>query len=131
MKFSPTRLFPHLSGSMFSPSNVFASKVSCTQSDATYYNPEQDIIETHGHYSLAVHNYLLHIRSRFLGRDCEHKNMIAPWLEFMYRLCSCVNEQVGSRTVVVQSLVDRPTLVHFHLKKVSPNVHRLVAHIFR
>jgi hypothetical protein len=62
MKFSPTRLFPHLSGFMLSPSNVFVSKVSDTQSDATYYNPEQDIIETHSRYSLAVHNYLLHIR---------------------------------------------------------------------
>jgi len=53
IKFSHTRLFPHLSGSMFSPSNVFVPKVSGTQSDATSYHPEQDIIETHNHYSLA------------------------------------------------------------------------------
>jgi hypothetical protein len=49
MKFSHTRLFPHLGGSMLSPSNVFVSKVSGTQSDATYYHPEQDIIEAHRH----------------------------------------------------------------------------------
>src|SRR5882762_3231540 len=112
MKFSPTRLFPHLSGFMLSPSNVFVSKVSDTQADAAYYNSEQDIIETHSHYSLAVHNDLLHIQSRFLRQDCGHKDTIAPWLEFMYRLCACVSEQVGSRTgVVVQSLVDRPASV--------------------
>ena len=40
---------------MLSPSNVFVSKVSGTQSDATYYHPEQDIIETQ-----------VHVRSRFL-----------------------------------------------------------------
>jgi hypothetical protein len=43
---------------MVSPSNIFVSKVSGTQSDATYYHPEQDIIEAHSHYSLAIHNYL-------------------------------------------------------------------------
>jgi hypothetical protein len=41
---------------MLSPPNVLVSKVSGTQSDATYYHPEQDIIETHNHYSLAIHN---------------------------------------------------------------------------
>jgi hypothetical protein len=55
MQFSHTRLFPQLSGSALSPSNVFVSKVSGTQSDATYYHPEQDIIETHNHYSSCAH----------------------------------------------------------------------------
>jgi hypothetical protein len=41
---------------MLSPPNVFAPKVSGTQSDATDDHPEQDIIETHDHYSLAIHN---------------------------------------------------------------------------
>jgi hypothetical protein len=40
---------------MLSPSNVFVPKVSGTQSDATYYHPEQDIIETHNHYSRAIY----------------------------------------------------------------------------
>jgi hypothetical protein len=40
---------------MLSPSNVFFSKVSGTQSDATYNHPEQDIIETRHHYSPAIH----------------------------------------------------------------------------
>jgi hypothetical protein len=57
IEFSHTRLFPHLSGSMLSPPNVFVSEVSGTQSDATYYHPEQDIIETHNDYSLATDNY--------------------------------------------------------------------------
>ena len=60
MQFSHTRLFPHLSGFILSPSNVFFSKVSGTQSDATYYPPEQDIIETHYHYSPAIHGYRSH-----------------------------------------------------------------------
>ena len=47
---------------MLSPSNVFVSKVSGTQSDATYYHPEQDIIETHSHYSPAT----------FLGKPLSH-----------------------------------------------------------
>jgi hypothetical protein len=55
MNFSHTRLFPHHSGSMLSPSNVFVPKVSGTQSDATYDYPEQDIIETHNHYSRAIY----------------------------------------------------------------------------
>jgi hypothetical protein len=60
MQFSHTLLFPHLSGSMLSPSSVFVSKVSGTQYDATSYHPEQDIIERHNHYSLAIHNYLVY-----------------------------------------------------------------------
>jgi hypothetical protein len=64
MKFSHTRLFPHLSGSMLSPSNVFVPTVSGTQSDATYDQPEQDIIETHNHYSLAIYNYLGFMNAR-------------------------------------------------------------------
>jgi hypothetical protein len=64
IQFSHTRLFPHLSGSMLSPPNVFVSKVSRTQSDATYDHPEQDIIETHDHCSLAIHNYLGFISAR-------------------------------------------------------------------
>jgi hypothetical protein len=30
--------------------------VNGTQSDATYYHPEQNIIETHNQYSLAIRN---------------------------------------------------------------------------
>jgi hypothetical protein len=60
MPFSHTRLFPHLSGFILSPSNVFFSKVSGTQSDATYYQPEQDIIETHHQCSPAIHRYRSH-----------------------------------------------------------------------
>ena len=41
---------------MLSPPNVFVPKVSGTQSDATDDHSEQDIIETHDHYSLAIHN---------------------------------------------------------------------------
>jgi hypothetical protein len=52
---SHLRLFPHLSDSMFSPSNVFVPKVSGTQCDATYYHPEQDIIETHNHNPRAIY----------------------------------------------------------------------------
>jgi hypothetical protein len=60
MQFWHTRLFPHLSGFILSPSNVFFSKVSGTQSEATYYHPEQDIIETHHQYSPAIHGYRSH-----------------------------------------------------------------------
>ena len=42
---------------MRSPLDVLVSKVSDTQSDAAYYNPEQDIIETHNDYSLAIDSY--------------------------------------------------------------------------
>jgi hypothetical protein len=52
---------------MLLPPNVFAPKVSGTQSDATDNHPEQDIIETHGHYSLAIHSdsaLMAHVRSR-------------------------------------------------------------------
>jgi hypothetical protein len=41
-----------LRSSMLSPANVFAPKVSGTQSDASNDYPEQDIIETHSHSSL-------------------------------------------------------------------------------
>jgi hypothetical protein len=57
MQFSNTRLFPYLSGSMLSPPNVFFFKVSGTQSDAGYYYPEQDIVETHSYHALEIHNY--------------------------------------------------------------------------
>jgi hypothetical protein len=68
MQFSHIRLFPQLSRSMLSPPNVFISKVSGTQSDATYDHPEQDIIETHNHYSLASENSLgfISIRKRLV-----------------------------------------------------------------
>jgi hypothetical protein len=65
MQFSCTRLFPHLGGSMLSPLNVLVSKVSDTQADATYYHPEQDIIETHRDYSLAIDNYFGSISVRW------------------------------------------------------------------
>jgi len=42
---------------MLSPAKVFVPEVSGAQSDATYYQPEQDIIQTHDHCSLAVPNY--------------------------------------------------------------------------
>jgi hypothetical protein len=42
---------------MLSPPNVFAPKVSGTQSAATNDNREQDIIETHDHGSLGTHDY--------------------------------------------------------------------------
>jgi hypothetical protein len=54
MQLSHTRLFPSLGSSMLSPPNVFAPKVGGTQSGTTYYHPEQDIIETHSHCSLAT-----------------------------------------------------------------------------
>src|SRR6266478_7586427 len=63
MQYSHTLLFPQLSGSMLSPSSVFVFKVSGTQSDATSYHPEQDIIESHNYYSLAIHNYLVYKRT--------------------------------------------------------------------
>jgi hypothetical protein len=56
MQLSHTRLFPSLSIFMLSPPNVFAPKVSGTQSGTTYYHAEQDIIEAHSHCSLATHN---------------------------------------------------------------------------
>jgi hypothetical protein len=56
---------PHLGGSMLSPLNVLVSKVCDTQSDATYYHPEQDIIETHNDYSLAIDNYFGFISVRW------------------------------------------------------------------
>ena len=81
MKFSYTRLFPHLSGSMLSPSNVFVPKVSGAQSDATYYHPEQDIIETHNKYSLAIYSYLAFMNARPKPLPqvvLRTQNMIAP-----------------------------------------------------
>ena len=56
VQFSHSHFLTPLSSSMLSPPNVFAPKVSDTQSDATNDNGEQDIIYTHIHSSLATHN---------------------------------------------------------------------------
>jgi len=58
MKVPHARLFPHFSRSMLSPCNVFVSKVSGAQSDATYYHHEQNIIETHNRCSLGTDQQL-------------------------------------------------------------------------
>jgi hypothetical protein len=71
MQFSHTRRFPPLGNSTRSPPNVFAGKVSGTQSGATDYHPEQDIIETHNHYSLATHN-----ESGFSARLKPHPQVV-------------------------------------------------------
>jgi hypothetical protein len=56
MQFSHAGLFAPLSSSMLSPPDVFAPEVGGTQSDTGYNHPEQDIIETHSHCSLATRN---------------------------------------------------------------------------
>ena len=52
VKFSHAHFLAPLRSFMLSPANVFAPKVSDTQSDAGNDYPEQDIIDTHRDSSL-------------------------------------------------------------------------------